>query len=252
VLVRPSTLPTRLDDRLTPGLVAKARNREAKGFALLALGEYLEEKANMVLLIQQRPGPFHLTYREGTRSKTPLYDEPYETELRASDAAALGTQAEATFARLVADVVQYQKDPVDASFNTWVERRPIGEKAAERLAALRGVAIGKPAPDISWTEKGKTSRLSDLRGKVVVLSFRRKGDDLSSRDAAYLDWVAARQRDRPLVVVGLPHDGPPGREPVAGMSRRPRGNALIEKQLESRVLSGPEPVHRNRHDQRGK
>ncbi len=217
MLVRPSTLPASLDDRLTPGLVAKAHNREAKGFALLALGEYLEEKANMVLLIQQRPARFHLTYREGPKSEKPLYDEAYEAELRASDAAALRAQAEAAFTRVVAefgDVVIYGKDPVhgndpvDENFNTWVKSRPIGDQAAERLAALRGVAIGKPVPDLSWTQDGKTSRLADLRGKVVVLSFRRKGDDLSRRDAAYLAGIAARLKDRPLVLVGLPHDGP--------------------------------------------
>lgn len=211
VLVRPSTLPTRLDDRLMPALAAKADNREAKGFALLALGEYLEEKADMVLLIQQRPGRFSLTYREGTKAKTPLYDEAYENDLRACDAAALRAQAEAVLARVVAefgDVIKYRNDAADESFNTWVASRPIGDDAAERLAELRGAAIGKPATDLSWTQDGKTSRLSDLRGKVVVLSFRRKRDDLSGRDAAYLARIAARLKGRPLVVVGLPHDGP--------------------------------------------
>ncbi len=211
VLVRPSTLPTRLDDRLTPGLVARARRREAKGFALLALGEHLEEKAAMALAIQQHAGRFHIDLGDGTKSEKPIYDEAYENELRACDAADLRKQAEAQFARVVAeygDVIKYERDPVDKDFNTTVESRPIGDEAAERLAALRGAAIGKAAPDLTWTKAGATTRLSDLRGKVVVLTFREQGNEPSDRQAARLAQRAARLKGRPLSVVDLPSDSP--------------------------------------------
>lgn len=165
----------------------------------------------MVLAIQQHAGPFHIDLGEGTKTEKPLYDEAYENELRASDAAALRQQAEATFARVASeygDVIIYQKDPVDESFNTWVRSRPLGDAAAERRSMLRGVPIGKPAPDVSWTKGGVTAKLSDLRGKIVVLSFREKGDDLTDRQATRLARLAARLKGRPLAVVGVSSDSP--------------------------------------------
>ena len=73
VLVRPSTLPSRLDDRLTAPLAAAARRRETKGLALMALGEYLEDKARMVLRVQAAVGRYHVDLRSrGRRGKAPV------------------------------------------------------------------------------------------------------------------------------------------------------------------------------------
>jgi hypothetical protein len=48
----------------------------------------------------------------------------------------------------------------------------LGDAAATALFALRQLAIGKPAPEIEGEDiDGRPLRLSDYRGKVVVLDF---------------------------------------------------------------------------------
>ena len=48
----------------------------------------------------------------------------------------------------------------------------LGEPAAESLFLLRDLAVGKPAPEVEGPDvDGKPLKLSDYRGKVVVLTF---------------------------------------------------------------------------------
>ncbi len=48
----------------------------------------------------------------------------------------------------------------------------IGEPAAKMLFAIEHLSVGKKAPEITGTDAdGKTLKLSDFRGKVVVLDF---------------------------------------------------------------------------------
>ena len=206
VLVRPSTLPSRLDDRLTAPLAAAGRRRETKGLALMALGEYLEDKARMALRIQAAGGRYHLDLAPGRTTETPLYDEAYEKVLRESNAVGLFAEAEAVFARVVAefaDVMQPMKCPDDEEFTTWVPPGKLGDLAGEQLATLRAVAIGRPVPDLTWTDaRGRASRLADLRGKVVLLSFRQEGEGPYD-DPGYATSHAARLKGRPFVLVAV-------------------------------------------------
>ncbi len=48
----------------------------------------------------------------------------------------------------------------------------LGEAAEKELFRLRQLAVGRPAPDVEGEDvDGKRFRLSDYRGKVVVLTF---------------------------------------------------------------------------------
>jgi hypothetical protein len=50
--------------------------------------------------------------------------------------------------------------------------KTLGKKSQAFLFEIRNLAIGKPAPDITGTDSdGKSFKLSDYRGKVVVLDF---------------------------------------------------------------------------------
>ena len=83
---------------------------------------------------------------------------------RASDQALsekLSKEAEALYERVVKDFGDVQ-----------LFRRPLADTAAAALRELRLLGIGKVAPDIAAEDTdGKPFKLSDYRGKVVLLDF---------------------------------------------------------------------------------
>lgn len=207
VLVRPSDIPSPIDDRLTAPLVAAARRHESKGLALMALGEYLEDKARTVLRIQAVKGRYHVDTAPGEKWESPSYSEAYEKALRGSDAGALFAEAEAVLARVAAefaDVKRPMKCPDDEEFMTWVAPARLGDLAGSRLSVLRAVAIGRPAPDLEWTgADGRAMRLSELRGKVVLLSIREAGEGPYEDEPAYTAMHAARLKGRPFALAAV-------------------------------------------------
>ena len=51
-------------------------------------------------------------------------------------------------------------------------RSTVAEKAASELYGLRHLSIGKPSPDVEGPDQDGTNfKLSDYRGKVVLLYF---------------------------------------------------------------------------------
>jgi AhpC/TSA family len=87
----------------------------------------------------------------------------------------------------------------------------LGDLAKSELYDSRVLAIGKPAPEVAGEDiDGKPMKLSDFRGKVVVLSFQRRRDELSRQDAAFLARLAGRLNGRSLAVVGLAPETPMG------------------------------------------
>jgi AhpC/TSA family len=49
---------------------------------------------------------------------------------------------------------------------------PVGRKAKSELFDLRHLSVGKPAPEITGVDQdGKHFKLSDYKGKVVLLDF---------------------------------------------------------------------------------
>lgn len=83
------------------------------------------------------------------------------TQLKKTDTADKLRQADAVFARV-------QKD----HSLTLYKRTVLGKAAAAELFELRNLAVGKIAPDIEGEDTdGKKFKLSDYRGKVVVVVF---------------------------------------------------------------------------------
>ena len=74
-----------------------------------------------------------------------------------------------------ADAVKFAKEAEDL-FNqvltTYKEIKELAGRADRELLSLRNLAIGRQAPDIEGVDSaGKKLKLSDYRGKVVVLDF---------------------------------------------------------------------------------
>jgi len=147
-------------------LVDRSQNREVRGRATLALGKLLAEKAethryfasldekkfaNQVAYVKNRSNPEYLDY------------------FRETDAAGSEKEAEVLFERAI-------KDHGDAIYHRSVGKgdrtETIGDLARLALHKLRDLAIGKVAPEIEGTDiEGRPMKLSDHRGKVVVLTF---------------------------------------------------------------------------------
>ena len=82
-----------------------------------------------------------------------------------------------------------------------------GALAEAALFELRNLAVGKPAPDIEGEDvHGKRFKLSDYRGKVIVLSF--SGNWCGPCRAMYpLEReLVSRLKDRPFAMLGVNTD----------------------------------------------
>jgi hypothetical protein len=95
------------------------------------------------------------------------YGQEYVEYLQNVNAAALNKEMEATLDRLVTD-----KELAKVTYERGDKTRTVGDAADAELFELRHLQPGKPAPDIDGHDiDGKAFKLSDYRGKVVLLDF---------------------------------------------------------------------------------
>lgn len=199
-----------IDSVLTPqrevlllGFYATAKNREAKGLARLALARYLARKAQAVVYARSAQGRPKLRLMGGGKVReVELTDVQYadHLQMRQYDPLAVKAEAERLFQEVIAEYgdipygtrrrrgmeamlkqsVPKKKDgkPLTAEERRETEetlardKRTLGQEAEDRLDVMLNLAIGKPAPEIEGVDMdGKPLRLSDYRGKVVVLAF---------------------------------------------------------------------------------
>ena len=105
-------------------------------------------------LVQEQP--------ELAREFADLYGKEYLEDLRRQDRAKAVEEAEALFERAARDYGDVKLPDGDT----------VAEKAEAELFEIRHLAVGKEAPDIEGEDQdGKRFKLSDYRGKVVLLDF---------------------------------------------------------------------------------
>src|SRR5262245_13494884 len=132
----------------------KSVHREVQGKALLALGQFLRNRPS--LLEQMKNNPRVAKALDGSD------DNGYFKRLTEQDPAVLAKEAEQILERAV-------KDYGDVKLQSYGS---IGAKAKSELYDLRFLSVGKTAPDIEGQDQdGKKFKLSDYRGKVVLLDF---------------------------------------------------------------------------------
>src|SRR5262249_55137830 len=120
-------------ETLLRALLEKDERREVQSAACLALAQSLKGRANLM------------------------------REAQAADAEKLRKESEEMFER-AAD--KYADVKLNAS------RPPVGDQAKGELFAMRFLVIGKEAPEVEGEDAdGKKFKLSDYRGKVVLLDF---------------------------------------------------------------------------------
>jgi peroxiredoxin len=198
----------RLDNVLNPardallfGFYAAAKDREPKGLARLALAQYLVAKTEAVVRARSVEGrPKDRFEVEGKVREYDLTDQEYAYHLvlRQCDANAIRAEAE----RLFEEVISHYSDvphvtrpqrkleallkepapkwngvPLTDEGRRNIERivarkKTLGQEAEARLDEMFNLAVGKPAPEIEGADvDGKPLKLSDYKGKVVVLVF---------------------------------------------------------------------------------
>ncbi|WP_165247271.1 TlpA family protein disulfide reductase [Paludisphaera soli] len=191
-------------DRLCAAMDAGARSREVKGTACLALGRHLLMKSEVVAFLAGEASPFRLPFEEAdpsgkptTKLGKPVFEAAYEAHLRSLDPVALANEAERSFERVMAEYANVPNAPK--------ARRPtLGEEARASLDELRNLAVGRPAPEIEGPGlDGAPLKLSDYRGKVVLLVFWGSWCGPCLDQAPHERELAARHKDRPFAILGV-------------------------------------------------
>lgn len=128
--------------------------REARGLACLRLAQFLNSRLQRLDLLRERP--------EMAKRYAGLFGAEYLNRLLQQDRGTALKEVEATFelaAQKYADVKVLYGGTV-------------GEKATSELYEIRNLTVGKTAPEIEGDDQeGISFKLSDYRGKVVLLYF---------------------------------------------------------------------------------
>jgi thiol-disulfide isomerase/thioredoxin/ribonuclease D len=178
-------------EHLLRAIAEKSPDRAVQGGAFLALARLLKDEAALVRRMKQN---------KEVAARVKQLNGPERTEaLLAKDPNALARQTESLFEAVVekfGDVSDPRGDPA---------------KAAEaELYEIRNLGIGKTAPEITGEDlNGRPMKLSDYRGKVVVLVFC--GDWCGPCRAMYPHErsLVKRLEGKPFALVGINSDRDP-------------------------------------------
>ncbi len=170
-------------------VLSRSRNRRLRALARFYLGRYQAEMARMPDRLASPISGAELT-KSLPRDRLDRY--------RAIDGPNLRREAEALLEQVIRE---------DADVRIRPEIPPLGELAASDLYRIRHLSHGQPAPELVGDDiDGVPIRLSDFRGKVVVLSFWATWCgpcmDLVGEEKA----LVAAMKGRPFALVGVNGD----------------------------------------------
>lgn len=135
-------------------VLEKNPHRTVQATACLSLGHFLNNRVQRLDLCKEQP--------ELAKEFAGLYGKDYFAKLQAQNREQAIKEVEAVFeqaAEKYGDVKLSGEDTV-------------AERARAELFEIRNLSVGKVAPDIDGEdEDGKRFKLSDYRGKVVMLDF---------------------------------------------------------------------------------
>jgi hypothetical protein len=154
LLPRLASMPLEPNEKLFRAILEKADTPERKASLKFQLAKFLKGKAEAVEMIK--------TLDENTKKMVEMrVGKDVLAKLAANDPAKATAEAEKLFESIIKDT---EKDKsITAS---------IKENATAELFEMQHLSIGKPAQEIEGEDiEGKKFKLSDYKGKVVVLDF---------------------------------------------------------------------------------
>ena len=135
-------------------VLEKNPHKEVRALACLRLAHFLNGRLQRLNLVKERP--------ELAKRYEGLFGKDYLVALRRQDRAKAVKEVETRFEQAAA-----QYGDVKVPYGGTV-----AEKANVELFEIRHLAVGREAPDIEGADQdGKRFKLSDYRGKVVLLYF---------------------------------------------------------------------------------
>jgi hypothetical protein len=134
----------------------KNPHKDVQAQAGFALAHFLTNRLQRIDLMNEQP--------DLAKEFSELFGQEYLAELKRQDRTKVNIEAEALLEQVAS---RYGEVKLPES-----EGSTVGEKAAAELFELRRLVAGKEAPEIEGNDQdGKRFRLSDYRGKVVLLDF---------------------------------------------------------------------------------
>ncbi len=135
-------------------------HKEVQALARLSLAQFCNNRLQRLDLVKEQ--------LEFAKEYERLFGKDYLEALQRQDRAKAVKEVEALFEQAATTDADVKIAPV------WAGEKPttVGERAKAELFKLRRLAVGKEAPDIEGEDQdGQRFKLSDYRGKVVLLDF---------------------------------------------------------------------------------
>jgi hypothetical protein len=148
-------------ESLLRAILEKNPHRDVQGLACLSLAQFLSNRS------QRLDGLRDLGRTDEVERYHRVFGTEFIDSLLRQDRTKIDAEVESLFARAAEQYADVNIPVVFAGSGGVV-----GAKAESELFKIRHLAIGKPAPDIDGEDQdGKRFRLTDYRGKVVLLHF---------------------------------------------------------------------------------
>ncbi len=177
--------------------------REDRGYACHALAVLTRAQAQEIRWLKGKPQdrlPFEEHFGDALKSFEDIWGKELMAGFLRRDPKSLDAEADSLLKRVI---TEFGNVPNDIG----MKRQTLADLATAELFERYGLAIGKSAPDITGKDpEGKTFKLSDYRGRVVMLTF--SGNWCGACRALYPKerGLVERFKDRPFVLLSVNTD----------------------------------------------